>query len=253
MRSFQLVNDRFSRLASEYAQYRPEYPPELSEYLASITKSHRFAWDCATGNGQAAVSLSHFYQRVLATDVSARQVMHANHSTNLDYAIAAAERAPIASKSVDLIAVGQAIQWFNLEQFYLEAKRVLRADGILAAWGYSQPEISPDIDPLLGRYYHQVLGPYLPPQLELVEQRYQTLPFPFHEITPSDDLSMDTNWTFQQMLGMMASLSPVVTYQTEHGKHPVDEIHDALSAAWGDLEKVRRVHWPLFFRIGRPT
>jgi SAM-dependent methyltransferase len=247
-----MVNDRFSKLASEYAQYRPEYPLRLAEYLASLTTDHQLAWDCATGNGQAAVSLSHFYQWVLATDVSAGQIMHAQHSSNLNYVVAAAERAPITAKSVDLIAVGQAIQWFNLDHFYLEAKRVLKADGILAAWGYSQPEISPDIDPLLARYYHQILGPYLPPQLEWVEQRYQTLPFPFHEISPPD-LSMVTDWTFQQLLGMMASLSPVVAYQAEHGKHPVEEIYGPLSAAWGDLEKRRRVHWSLFFRIGRPT
>jgi len=247
-----MVNDRFSELASEYAQYRPGYPPRLAEYLASLTKGHQLAWDCATGNGQAAVSLAHFYQQVFATDLSDRQIIHAHHKSNLNYAVAAAEQAPIAAKAVDLIAVGQAIQWFNLGQFYPEAKRVLKAEGILAAWGYSQPEISPDIDPLLARYYHQVLGPYLPPQLELVEQRYQTLPFPFHEIAPPD-LSMDTDWTFQQMLGMMASMSPVVAYQAEHGKHPVEEIYGPLSAAWGDLEKPRRVHWSLFFRIGRPT
>jgi SAM-dependent methyltransferase len=244
-----MANDRFSKLASEYAQYRPAYPPRLAEYLASLTKRHQLAWDCATGNGQAAVSLTHFYQRVLATDVSTGQIAHAHHNATLNYAVAAAEHTPIIAKSVDLIAVGQAIQWFDLDQFYLEAERVLKADGILAAWGYSQPEISPDIDPLLARYYDQILGPYLPPQLELVEQRYRTLPFPFYEIAPPE-LSMDTTWTFQQLLGMMSSMSPVVAYQAEHGKHPVEEIYDALSAAWGLPEKPRRVHWPLFFRIG---
>ena len=46
----------FSRQASTYARHRPRYSPRLFEYLASLTTEHDLAWDCGTGNGQAAVS-----------------------------------------------------------------------------------------------------------------------------------------------------------------------------------------------------
>ena len=47
------VADYFSTIASGYADYRPNYPAELFEWLAKQTKEHDLAWDCACGNGQA--------------------------------------------------------------------------------------------------------------------------------------------------------------------------------------------------------
>src|SRR2546422_934408 len=49
--------DHFSKQASHYAEYRPDYPKSLFTYLASLTQSHERAWDCGTGNGQAAEEL----------------------------------------------------------------------------------------------------------------------------------------------------------------------------------------------------
>lgn len=50
--------DNFSALANEYASYRPTYPKELFVYLQSLCTKHNAVWDCATGNGQAAVELA---------------------------------------------------------------------------------------------------------------------------------------------------------------------------------------------------
>ena len=86
--------------------------------------------------------------------------------------------------------------------------------------------------------------------MKLVEQRYQTLPFPSQEVAPPE-LSMNTEWTLNQLLGMMSSMSPVAPYQADHGKHPVEEIYGDLSAAWGAPEEPRLVRWLLFFKIGR--
>lgn len=46
--------DYFSCHASDYAAHRPTYPQQLFSYLATLTQSHDLAWDCGTGNGQAA-------------------------------------------------------------------------------------------------------------------------------------------------------------------------------------------------------
>src|SRR6266852_6241589 len=50
--------DHFSKQAPDYAKFRPKYPPELFEYLGGIAPQQKMAWDCATGNGQAAVALA---------------------------------------------------------------------------------------------------------------------------------------------------------------------------------------------------
>ncbi len=50
--------DNFSKQSGIYARYRPHYPEELFAYLATLTEKHELAWDCGTGNGQAATGLA---------------------------------------------------------------------------------------------------------------------------------------------------------------------------------------------------
>ena len=50
--------DHFSGHAGCYEAFRPTYPDALFEYLASLCPLRELAWDCATGNGQAAVPLA---------------------------------------------------------------------------------------------------------------------------------------------------------------------------------------------------
>src|SRR5687767_3059098 len=58
--------DYFSAQSDIYARSRPRYPEELFRFLASIVKQKELAWDCGTGNGQAAVSLSRYFKKVMA-------------------------------------------------------------------------------------------------------------------------------------------------------------------------------------------
>jgi len=50
--------DHFSTLSDGYARYRPTYPAELFQFLASVASAKTVAWDCATGSGQVAVALA---------------------------------------------------------------------------------------------------------------------------------------------------------------------------------------------------
>jgi hypothetical protein len=69
--------DHFSRQAADYAKFRPHYPQELFDYLGGIAPSRQLAWDCGTGNGQAAVGLASVLERVIATDASEKQITNA--------------------------------------------------------------------------------------------------------------------------------------------------------------------------------
>jgi ubiquinone/menaquinone biosynthesis C-methylase UbiE len=66
--------DHFSKQAADYARFRPRYPREMFEYLGTVARSRALAWDCATGNGQAAVELAEVFGRVIATDASEKQI-----------------------------------------------------------------------------------------------------------------------------------------------------------------------------------
>src|SRR6476469_7601913 len=63
--------DHFSGHAAAYAVYRPAYPAGLPAFVAGLPAppaDHRLAWDCATGNGQAAHGIAEHFARVIATD-----------------------------------------------------------------------------------------------------------------------------------------------------------------------------------------
>ena len=176
MTSFQ---DYFSKQASEYARYRPHYPGELFDYLASISPGRQLAWDCGTGNGQAALELVKRFSRVVATDASGDQLAQAVAHERIDYRIERAEDVSLEDHSVDLVTVAVAVHWFDLEQFYQAVRRVAAPNGVLAVWTYHLPLIEPGIDRVLAHYYQDVLAGYWPGQMRYLDQCYQTLPFPF--------------------------------------------------------------------------
>src|SRR5260221_11682253 len=101
--------DHFSSHAAEYREFRPAYPPELFAYLASIAPGRQLAWDCGTGNGQAAVGLAEHFDRVFATDASAKQIQEAQVHPRVEYVVAPAERCPLAGGTADLVTVTQAL------------------------------------------------------------------------------------------------------------------------------------------------
>jgi methylase of polypeptide subunit release factors len=82
--------DHFSDHAVEYAKFRPHYPDELFEHLTAISPRHDIAWDCVTGNGQAAVGLARHFENVIETDASAQQIESAEPDKRISYRVAAA-------------------------------------------------------------------------------------------------------------------------------------------------------------------
>lgn len=242
--------DHFSRHSAQYAQYRPNYPQEIYAYLASLAPGRSLAWDCGTGNGQAAIGLVQYFDRVHATDASAGQISAAYPHEKVEYRVEPAEHVSLGDSSVDLVTVAVAIHWFDFDEFYREVKRVLKPGGVIAAWTYHLPEISSEIDALVERYYREILSSYWPARIQYLEERYKTIPFPFEEIVPPSFV-MKADWTLTQLAGFLDSWSATQRYKAQEGHHPLERIWDQLLAAWGEETEVRRVRWPLHFRIGR--
>jgi SAM-dependent methyltransferase len=161
-----------------------------------------------------------------------------------------AEHVSLTDASTDLVTVAVAIHWFNFAEFYREVRHVLKPGGILAAWTYHLPEISPELDPLLDEYYREILHGYWPERIQYLESRYKTLPFPFEEIHPPAFV-MEIDWSLRQLASFFDSWSATQRYKAQNGHHPLELIWEQLSAAWGDENRARPVRWPLHFRIGR--
>src|SRR5687767_8245201 len=125
--------DHFSQQAADYSRYRPGYPVDLIDYVASLAPRRTLAVDCATGNGQAAVALAEHFDEVLAVDASDAQLAQAQPHPRVRYERALAETLPAADGDVALVAVAQAIHWFDFDRFHAECRRVLMPGGVLAA------------------------------------------------------------------------------------------------------------------------
>ena len=242
--------DHFSKHAQTYAQYRPKYPEEIYAYLAALTSKHSLAWDCGTGNGQAAVGLAKYFDKVYATDASAEQISRAIGHPNVEYHVEPAENVSLPDSAVDLVTVAVAVHWFNFDEFYREVRRVLKPNAILAVWTYSFTEVSPEFDVLVKRYYYDVLNGYWPERIHYLEEEYKTLPFPFEEIV-SPSFVMKATWDLNQYAGFLDSWSATQRYKEQKGSHPLEAIWDQFTAAWGNENEQRLVCWPLHFRIGK--
>ena len=243
--------DHFSSHAADYAAYRPGYPPALFDFLLTLTAGRRLAWDCATGNGQAAVDLAARFERVIATDASADQIAHAVPHPRVEYRIAAAESSGLPDRSVDLVTVAQALHWFDFDRFYAEVRRVLAPDGAIAAWTYNLARVSPEIDAAIDRLARDVAGPYWPPERRWVDLEYRTIPFPFPEAA-APAFVHEERWDLERLLRYLRTWSAVQRYQKATGDDPLAQIRDELAAAWGDSAAARVVRWPIFLRASQP-
>lgn len=241
--------DHFSGHAQAYAQSRPGYPQALISYLADLCPRHRLAWDCATGNGQAAGQLAQYFDRVLASDGSAEQIAASAPMERVDYRVWQAEAPELEPGTVDLVSVAQALHWFDHARFFAACEQSLVSNGILAVWSYGLCQVSGPVDELVDRFYGVTLDSYWPPERRLVEQRYATIEFPFSRLDVPD-FAMQLNWTAQQFLDYLRSWSATQRYLHDTGVDPVAEIADTVIQAWGDdLEKT--VYWPLTLIVCR--
>ena len=243
--------DHFSGHAADYARHRPRYPDALFDWLAGIAPRRERAWDCGTGNGQAAVGLAPRFAQVVATDASAEQIASAAPHERVEYRVAPAERSGLEDASVDLVTVGQALHWFDPDAFHAEVRRVLAPGGVLAAWSYSLSRVTPEIDEIVRGFYTDTVGPYWPPERVHVESGYRTLPFPFDEIAGAPALAVSAAWDLAAFASYLRTWSAVKRFESAEGFDPVGALVSRLGPAWGDPSRVRRVEWPIHLRAGR--
>jgi ubiquinone/menaquinone biosynthesis C-methylase UbiE len=242
--------DHFSGVAANYAEFRPHYPRELFAWVASQVTSPELVWDCATGNGQAAVLLKEFFSKVIATDASATQLASARQIEGVTYVVASAERSCLPSGSIDCVTVAQAAHWFELPKFFAEAQRVMRPGGLLVLCCYGTFSFGhPQVDDLLGRFYSDIVGPYWPPERKFIEEGYRTIEFPLQEIR-AQVFQMQATFTLERLLGYLRTWSATQRFIKAKGSDPVVELEKQLRPHWLH-QAICPNSWPIHIRAGR--
>jgi ubiquinone/menaquinone biosynthesis C-methylase UbiE len=246
-----MAKDLFSKQAAGYAQYRPGYPAALFEHLVQYVQHRELAWDCATGNGQAAVALAPYFDRVMATDISEKQLQQAQPHEKITYSTSTAEDTPFADNSFDCITVAQAYHWFGFDAFHQEVMRIAKPQAVVAIWGYGLVNSeAAALNQLICQFYTQKVGPYWDKERRYIDEQYTTVPFPYEPL-PSKDFSIQVQWTRQQLIGYFNTWSSVQHFIKAHQYNPVEELATAITAVWPDAATAKAFYFPLFLKLGR--
>ena len=245
-----MAKDLFSKQADLYARYRPTYPKELYEYILSFVKEQNIAWDCATGNGQAAVVLADHFKKVIATDISAAQIEKAIKKDNIEYSVCPAESTPFKENTFDLVTVAQAYHWIRWDEFKKEVTRVCKSGAIIAVWTYNRNKIGDEkIDDAIYSFYQNVTQPYWDPERKYVEELYATVEFDY-ELLPVKQFETTLNWQREDMIGYTSSWSAIQKYIKVNGYSPISIIEEELNKFWPEGEK-KKVSFPIYLKLGR--
>ncbi len=240
--------NHFGPQASRYVEGRPRYPRSLFHYLAVTAGGTQLAWDCATGNGQAATGLAERFAHVLATDASAEMIAQAEPHPRVTYRVAKYETG-LGDASANLVTVAQALHWLEIGPFVAEAKRVLVPGGLFAAWCYQLCRIEPRIDEVVRLFYEVTLDGFWSSERRHVEDGYQSIALPLEEIAPPM-IEMTEEWTMPQLVSFVRTWSAARKCVAARGEEPLRAFEGALKERWGMPMLRRRVRWPMCFRIG---
>jgi|JI6StandDraft_1071083.scaffolds.fasta_scaffold41847_5 ubiquinone/menaquinone biosynthesis C-methylase UbiE len=156
-----------------YELFRPKYLQELLDHCVEGLPHRRNFMDVATGTGQVLFPLCEkFSGVVIGTDISSNMLKVASEKaaevknrTGLDIRILKQEclEPPPDNLKFDLIAVGEAIHWFNVDAFLELTKNRLTETGKFVCLGYYLDRIDP-VGAVMGEctLYKQFLDKTMP-------------------------------------------------------------------------------------------
>lgn len=242
--------DLFSDKSDLYALARPKYPQAIYDFLSSCVTHKNKVWDCATGNGQAAIALAEIFNEVQATDLSEQQIAQAVLNDKITYSVQPAEHTNFDDKYFDLITVAQAIHWFDFEKFWPEALRVLKHGGVFAAWGYDWPKISTQIDAAIDENILQIIKPYWAKQNQLIWDGYKDIKFPFEKIA-SPPITMNQYWNLPQLLNYIHTWSATRQCMQNQGTGFFEAAAKKIESVWGDAHEVKEIGMGVHSYVGR--
>jgi SAM-dependent methyltransferase len=222
----QEARDTFATKSDAYASYRPRYPAALYDWILTNCPRREAAWDCATGNGQAAVDLASHFARIDASDISQEQVAEGESKANIFYTAGPAEATSYAANSFDLIVVAQALHWFDYDRYWAEIYRVARDGALFCAWGYAWMDLDQEVDETLVVPFRAIIEPFWASNNAILWRGYQPheIGFPFQLLSPPS-LAIEVRWSVGQLIDYMETWSATKRARAdEHAGEALDRV-----------------------------
>ncbi len=243
------TSNLFEEKSDLYASSRPLYPENLFKYISSLPDNHDCVWDCATGNGQAALGLSQYFSCIEATDISNNQILNSFNDKKINYSVQPAEKTVFKDCCFDIVNVAQALHWFDLETFWKEVKRVLKPSGFFITYSYSWSYVNNEIDFAVKKYIRDIIKPYWAPNNKLCWQEYQSIQFPFETLKKSS-MEIHNSWNFQEYMDYINTWSGFRSCVKHLGNKFFETAEKKIGEKWGDLSKKKLVKTPLSIIAG---
>ncbi|NES73263.1 MAG: hypothetical protein F6K24_52795 [Okeania sp. SIO2D1] len=116
---------------------------------------------------------------------------------------------------------------------------------------FNIPEASESLNKCLHKFF-QLVKPFWPPEIQLIEDKYQTISFPFKEILiPEERFYMTHDWTAEQLIRYLCTWSSIQKLVKEQGREELKNLTTEIAENWITSQTTITINWPLYFPIGR--
>ena len=233
-----------------FARHRPNYPPELAQWLAAQCAQRRHAVDLGCGSGQMAGLLAQEFERVTALDSSAAQIAAARPAERVSFRTATAEATGLADGTADLAVAAQAAHWFDPGRFHSEMRRIAAPRAVLALITYGVPQLEGSAADRFRDFFWSDIHAWWPAARVHVERGYRDLDFPFEEFA-MPRFEIERAWDRNDLTDYVSTWS-AVRAATEAGKAGiVESFEQDLAALWPEASQRHPITWPIGGRVGR--
>ena len=167
--------------AGTFAKGRPDYPPQVAEWLAGDLGlgPGKVVLDLGSGTGKMLPNLVATGAEVVAVEpVDAMRARLIDENPHVEAMAGSAEHIPLADASVDTVVCAQSFHWFANLQALAEIRRVLKREGTLGLIWNVRDERVPWVSALTA-----IIEPYGAEVPRYYRQDWRLL-FPAHGFSP---------------------------------------------------------------------
>lgn len=242
--------ERFTKKehASIYAKFRPIPPSvitdQIMKYLGEkISPPYQCVLDVGCGTGQSSLIWRPYFRNIIGCDVSPAQIEEANKRNQLEnvkFIVSPSEKIPLPDNSAELISVVAALHWFDIEEFFKEAKRLLVKNGVLAVQSYhfeTMLKFNTDEKTQMGKtllkelFYDNIIEFGAP---KINEDELKSVNFPFSDVVRCSGIRSSVEVTLSSAIGFLISYSPYQKFK-ENNPEKAEIVTKQLREKLSDL------------------
>jgi ubiquinone/menaquinone biosynthesis C-methylase UbiE len=144
MTDFSVNIERFTGFADQYDKYRPAPPAILAEILTGLARAPRpqLVVDLGSGTGLSTRYWADKAEQVIGVEPTLdmrKQAEGQTEARNVSYRAGFSHQTGLPDACAQIVTCSQALHWMEPQSTFEEARRILVAGGVFAAFDYDWP------------------------------------------------------------------------------------------------------------------